>query len=245
MGGVERINLQKAYILHRRPYRESSLLLDVFTQEHGRLGFVARGSKRARNAQASLLQSFTPLLLSWSRRGELATLTDVEMAAPPWPLKGADLISGFYLNELLIRLLERDDPHPELFTDYAVALERLSASDLNSEWSLRLFEKSLLDALGYGLQLEVDGATGEIIDANTRYCYQLERGPISCDDRRDHPLMIQGATLLALEQGMHPESFMLREAKQLMRTTLEHYLGDRPLKSREVFRQTFNKQSAN
>lgn len=242
MAGVERINLQSAYVLYRRPYRESSLLLDVFTPQFGRLGVIAKGAQRSRTRQGGLLQAFTPLLLSWSRRGELATLTDAEMAAPPWGLKGPDLISGFYLNELLIRLLGRDDPHAELYTSYQTTLQRLAAEDFNSEWALRLFEKSLLETLGYGLLLEHECESGAEISADTRYCYYLEKGPLSRYDEPGDGLLLHGATLLALADGTQPKPFMLGEAKRLMRRTLELYLGDRPIRTREVFRQTYKKQ---
>ena len=156
--------LQRAYVLHHHPYRDSSALVEIFSEHHGRVGLVARGVRGRRNPRQALLQPFTPLLLSWSGRGELMTLVDVEAEAPNAMLQGMVLMSGFYVNELLLRLLRRHDPHPQLFLYYDQLLQRLARLEGDNPpelaIALRLFEKVLLDEIGYGLVLACDGLGG-------------------------------------------------------------------------------------
>lgn len=223
---------EPALILHRRPYRETSLLLEVFTRDSGRLGIVARGAKR-RNA--ALLQPFVPLLLRWGGRGELRTLKQAEPRGRLDLPQGRSLISAFYLNELLLRLIHRDDPHPELFQRYEQTLVSLS-EPAEIEWTLRLFERDLLDALGYGLSLESD-VSGASVRAGQCYCYDLEIGPRPFDGAPCPPGgRVSGETLQALASGGKPGRSELQEAKGLMRRTLALYLGERPLRSRELMR---------
>lgn len=236
MSSEARVALQPGYLLHRKPYRDTSLLLEVFTPEFGRLGLVARGAQGRRSSLKGILQPFQPLLLSWSGRGELASLTGAEQEGRGAPLLGDALLSGFYLNELLMRLLTRHDPHPELYACYQSALQGL-VDDEGPEWPLRLFERDLLQELGYGLLLTHEGDSDREIEANGLYCYHLERGPL----RLGHPcregIAVRGATLLALASSERPDAELRREAKRLMRVILAHYLGPRPLASRELFRQ--------
>lgn len=228
--------LQPAVVLHHRPYRESSLLVELFTAEHGRIGLVAKGARGNRkSSNSALLQPFQPLLLSWIQRGELGTITTVEARDRALLLSGAALFSGFYLNELLMRLLARHDPHPELFERYEVTLQALTRPEL-AEWALRLFERDLLQSLGYGLLLE-QRADGEFIEPQMRYCYHLERGPQPCLGS-GQGLVVMGETLLALASGELPSSPGRIEAKRLMRAALALYLGNKPLQSRELFRQS-------
>lgn len=231
-----RAELCPAYILHRQPYRETSLLLEAFSLAAGRIGLVARGARRGKGG---LLQPFVPLLLSWSGRGELATLTGAEGRGGLVPLTGAALLSAFYLNELLLRLLPRHDPHEELFHAYELALQRLAAVPQQPEWTLRLFEKTLLQELGYGLRLEHEAHSASAIQAERRYCYHVQQGPLCVDgnEQQSGPVL-HGATLLALAAERGADERVLAEAKTLMRTILAQYLGTRPLRSRELFRQT-------
>ena len=229
------VNLQPAYVLHQRPYRESSQLLEVFSRDYGRLGLVARAVKRARSPWRGLLQQFRQLLLSWSGRGELMTLAGAELAEPGPSLTGRGLLSGFYMNELLMRLVHRYDPHPTLFEAYESGLCGLAAAD-QEEVVLRVFEKRLLEAIGYALVLEEEPATGQAVVPGESYRYRLEHGPIPQSDGRGSGVDVNGATLLGLarEDLTTPEA--LREAKQLMRYVLQAYLGERPLRSRALFR---------
>ncbi len=153
--------LQSCFVLHSRPWRETSMLLEVFTEEYGKIVLCARGVRGKKSQIRSLLQPFTPLYLSWSGRGEMQTLTRSEPAGPAIKLSGYALYSALYMNELMVRLLHRHDPHPELFNHYRQALEKLSRTDL-LEQSLREFELQLLTAIGYGLAIDAD-INGEII----------------------------------------------------------------------------------
>ncbi len=229
----ERIDLEPGLLLHRRPYRDNSLLLEVFTASHGRTGLVARGGRGGRGRGQGLLQPFQPLLLSWRRHGELGTLTGAEAQGSVLALKGLALFSGFYVNELMLRLLRRDDPHPELFELYHQTLKALArAGETDPQPVLRLFEKRLLEGLGYGLLLDVEADSGMPVEAGARYRYELERGPVR--DAGIGSEGIQGASLLALARENLEDERTLQECRRLLRRALALYLGDRPLKTREV-----------
>jgi DNA repair protein RecO (recombination protein O) len=236
MSSEQRVQLQPAYLLHRKPFRDSSMLLEVFTPDHGRVGLVARGARGSRSKLKGVLQPYQLLLISWSGRGELPTLTTAECQDGGVFLQGDALISGFYLNELLLRLLARHDPHPHLFHRYQVALQGLIAN-AGVEWALRLFERDLLQELGYGLLLTHEGGDGKEVEADARYCYHHESGPQRVYAERHGVLSVRGATLLALAQGECQDAPLRRESKLLMREVLGRYLGPRPLASRELFRQ--------
>jgi DNA repair protein RecO (recombination protein O) len=231
-----RISLEPAYVLHQRPYQDSSLLLEVFTPKHGRVGLVARGVRKPKGRWQALLQPFVPLLLSWSGRGELGTVTDAEMSGVPHPLKGQVLLSGFYVNELLTRLLHRHDPHPELFDYYHALLNRLSllSDGQQLQQPLRLFEKQLLQEIGYGLVLEHEVASGSAIEKDASYSYQLGEGPLMTTDPSRDPLVIRGRSLLALANERLDDTETLRDAKRLLRAALDQQLGGRPLHSRQL-----------
>lgn len=233
--------LQPGYILHQREYRDTSLLLEVFTRDQGRLGLVARGARAPRSRIRGLLQPFQPLLLSWSGRGAqsdsgLGTLAGVEAdieqggAAPRLP--GSALYSGFYLNELLMRLVQRHDPHPELFAAYGQALRGLQTAP---QRPLRLFEKRLLEELGYGLLLDREADSGEPVSAGIEYVYALESGPLRSAGTTAPGLKLSGRSLLSLAAEDLSDAQSLAESKRLMRAALGLYLGDRELKTREVF----------
>jgi DNA repair protein RecO (recombination protein O) len=235
MSSEHRVQLQPAYLLHRTPFRDTSLLLELFTRDYGRIGLVARGARGVRSKLKGILQPYQLLLISWSGRGELPTLTTAESQGGGVFLQGDALISGFYLNELLMRLLARHDPHPHLFNCYQAALQGLIAN-AGLDWALRLFERDLLQELGYGLLLTHEWG-GKEVEPAARYCYHHESGPQRTDHGRSGLLSVQGATLLALARGDGTDAQMRRESKLLMREVLGHYLGSRPLASRELFRQ--------
>jgi len=153
------VNLEPSYVLHARSYRETSLLLEVFSHQHGRLGMVARGARRPKSVFRGLLDPFQPLRLSWSGRGELQTLRDAELAGTAVSLKGDRVLAGFYLNELLIKFMQRDDPHPQLFALYTQTIADLAGDAV--EPVLRRFELGLLRESGYALNLEADASTDE------------------------------------------------------------------------------------
>lgn len=230
------VTLQPAHVLHQRPYRETSLLLEVFSLDHGRVGLVARGARRPRSGLRGILQAFRPLLLSWVGRGELMSLTGAEPDGQAAALSGRGLLSGLYVNELLMRLLQRSDPHGGLYGSYRAALAGLAAAG-REERVLRVFEKRLLEAIGYGLVLTTDAGSGAPVKPDGRYRYQIEHGPVVDTSGRGTGIPISGQTLLALAEERLDSPGGLREAKSLMRHVLRVYLGDRPLASRELFKE--------
>jgi DNA repair protein RecO (recombination protein O) len=232
-----RVNLQPAYVMHSRPYRDSSALLDVFTAEYGRVSLVARGTRRAsrRGSGAALLQPFIPLLLSFSGRAELKTLVATEPAQGLFALHGDRLFSGMYLNELLVRLLHHNDAHPALFAAYDQALKALAGNSA-ADTVLRCFEFTLLDELGYSFNLGVDGASGQPIDATLVYRYDPGVGLVVCQDVAAPPsAAFAGSDLLVMASGEFGGAVRL-PAKRLLREALAVHLGAAPLRSRELFR---------
>ncbi|MCC7412811.1 MAG: DNA repair protein RecO [Gammaproteobacteria bacterium] len=230
-----RVELHPAFVLHRRPYRETSALLEVFSQRHGRVGLVARGVRRPRSAWHEALQPFRPLQIAWSGRGELGSVTAAESDAPAPGLSGRPLISGFYMNELLVRLLPRHDPCRPLFQRYLVSIEALGRGQ-PEEPLLRLFERDLLDTLGYGLQLERDARSGAPLVAGENYLYQAESGPTRSPVDGVQAVPVSGRTLMGLSAGRFEDGGTLAEAKRLLRFLLEPHLGPRPLVSRDLIR---------
>jgi DNA repair protein RecO (recombination protein O) len=229
-----RVLLEPAWILHHYPYRDSSLLLEILSREYGRVGLVARGARAARPRWRGQLQAFRPLLLSWSLRGELGTLTGLESRGAARVPAGRQVLSACYLNELLLRLLARHDPHPGLFAAYEQAIPGLNG---NAEPVLRVFEMRLLQELGYGLLLDREADSGRPVAADALYEYRLERGPVRCDNVRREGLLLHGSSLMALHNGQLDDPLASREARRLMRAALSLYLGTRPLKTREVLRE--------
>jgi DNA repair protein RecO (recombination protein O) len=228
-----KVALQPAYVLHLRPFRDTSAIVEALTAEHGRVALVARGARSAQSRWRGVLEPFRSLLLSWSGRGEMYTLSGAEEAGVSRRLRGESLVSGFYLNELLLNLLERNDPHPEIFAAYATAVQAL-AGGTDGEATLRVFEKRLLEGLGYGLSLDRDAVEGAPIAAGGVYYYEVERGAIPASAGGDGGVTVHGASLLALHSEDLDDPVVRREAKQLMRAVLRHYLGGRALRSREL-----------
>lgn len=228
---MNRVSLQPACILHRVPYRNTSALIEAFTRDHGRVGLVARGVFGRKSRWQGLLQPFIPVLISWQGRGELYTLTDAEPNGRDISLPGREVLSAFYLNELLMRLTQRMDAHPGLYALYLNSLARLR--DEEPEQVLRVFERELLQELGYGLNLTHEAEGGAAVQPGRRYRFIVERGPVPVAD--DAPgTVVDGATLLGLAAGTLQEPPVRREAKRLMRDVLAFYLGDRPLKTRSL-----------
>ncbi len=229
-----RVNLQPGYVIHSRPYGDSSALLDVFTAEFGRVGLVAKGARKQtrKGSKAGLLQPFIPLLLSFSGGNELKTLRSVESAPGRVELAGERLFSGLYLNELLVRLLHRDDPHPRLFAAYNDTVQQLAHLQM-IDVQLRLFELRLLEELGYRLELTIEGATGLPVIPEAFYHYQPGTGLVrrhAGEPSDDFP----GADLLAMARG-EIGGHVRQTARTLMREALAAHLGEEPLKSRQLF----------
>lgn len=228
---MSRIQLEPAYVLHSRSFRETSLIVEAFTREHGRVAVVARGAKSARSRWRNVLQPFRPLLLSWNQKSDLGTLTTVDQVASPPALHGQALYCGLYLNELLMRLLHRGDPHAEVFERYRHVLSEL-ASEASPQPFLRLFEKHLLEAIGYAMLLDREYDCGAEIRPQGWYDYHPQRGPVAGSGPGKG--RVSGAALLAL----HTESLEaehLAELRMLMRGVIGYHLGDKPLASLSLF----------
>lgn len=235
---MKRVQQSPAYVLHRRAYRETSALVDIFTPEHGRLTVIARGVRQSKSSRAGLLQPFTPLWVSWVGRGELMTLTDVELRLSVPALKGEALFSGFYLNELLMALLERFDPHPGLFTCYEATLQGLYRDEFASV--LREFEHDLLAELGYGLFPRSPEWLHQQFSEQYRYVYTLDLGFVLDEQPRSSAWpanVFLGSELLAMAKRDWREPAVLQSAKRLTRLALQPLLGARQLHSRQLFIQ--------
>src|SRR5262245_8258836 len=233
MAEREQVLLERAFVLHQRPYRDSSQLLECMTASHGRRGLVARGSRRAGRGQRALLQPFAPLKISWIRRGDLGRLTHVEAEDLSHELEGQALLAGFYVNELLLRLTARGDPNPDIFSCYSRCLAQLGGARSVAR-TLRVFELELLRALGYGLELDGDSTTGEPLRADQNYVYELEQGFRLAEPRDEDEDRYPGRDLLALRDLTFDDDASLRTAQRLLGRALKAHLGERPLKSRLV-----------
>jgi DNA repair protein RecO (recombination protein O) len=227
--------LEPAYILHYRPYRDTSLLLDFFTQKYGIIGAVARGVQNTKSPLKGLLQPFTPLLISFSWKRELAILTHAETSKIRHALGGKYLFTGLYVNELLMKLLQRQDAHPELYVHYQQVLSDLSQQD-NLEIPLRRFEKNLIAELGYGLNLTHDALTHQEITQNQFYQFLPQRGfALDISPHLSNAARFSGKTLLALAEENFSDLLLLSEMKQLLRFVIADLLGNKALKSRDLF----------
>jgi len=229
----ERVSLEPGWVLHSREYRDTSRILEVFSARHGRLTLFARGARGPKSKLASLLMPFRALLLSWSGRGDAAQLTGAEAHGETLHLPSRQVMSGFYLNELIISLTTRHDPQPQLFDDYAQALQRL-ATDAAAEPTLRVFEKRLLAHLGYGLDFPVD--------AQTYYRFRVGEG--LAEVREDAPGAYPGRCLLALQDEDLSDPESLDVARRLLRQALDHCLEGRELRTRTVARSMARRGNA-
>jgi len=228
---MSRIQLEPAYILHSRSFRETSLIIEILSREHGRAAVVARGAKSARSRWKNVLQPFRPLLLSWTQKRELGTLTAADQVASPPPLQGQSLYCGLYMNELLMRLLHRGDPHREVFERYRQVLTELAADEAPQPL-LRVFEKHLLEAIGYAMVLEQECDSRVDIQPECWYEYKPDRGAIMSSGPGTG--RISGAALLALHAERLGDEH-LRELRMLMRNVIGYHLGDKPLQSLSLF----------
>ena len=223
---------QPAYVLHARPYRETSLLLECLTQDHGRLGVIARGVRSERSRlPRSQLEPFQLLLMNLHLRGELATVRASELASSSLRLIGDAGIAGLYVNELVVRLTERQDPHPALFLAYAETLARLARGDTLA-WQLRRFERDLLAALGYALQLDVEADSGDAIDPDGFYRYRAEQGAMRCNARDSGAL--RGSDLSNLRTDCIPDPQGLLALRGMMRDLIRFHLGGGELRAWRV-----------
>lgn len=233
-----KVDGQPAYVLHTIPFRETSLIVEIFSRDFGRMALLARGARRPRAAIRGLMMAFQPLELGWAGKGEVLTLMKAEWQGGQPLLVGEALFCGYYLNELLMHLLPREDPHERLFECYGDMLKRLGADPSGKvrEADLRSFEKSLLQELGYGLTLDHDNA-GEPILPDAHYTYRMEQGPVRVEHAEADTRVLRGKTLIDLAEDDFTDPRSKAEAKQLMRTLIGYYLAGKELETRKIFRE--------
>jgi DNA repair protein RecO (recombination protein O) len=241
-----KILLQPAYVLHQRAYRDTSALLEFFTPEYGRLGVIAKGMKTRKSNWRGLLQPFQPLLISWNQHGELGTLTAAESQGPSLIVAPEFIASGFYLNEIIMRLVDRYEGQLELFGCYDDTLRNMANIDRSAEDKsvqleiiLRKFEVQLLAALGYGLVLDREAITGTTVQPGLEYVYQLEHGPVLVAANETESAIstgprASGETLIAMKNSDFSDEKIRLQSKLLLRSVLGHYLGPKPLQSRDL-----------
>ncbi|MDR2507514.1 MAG: DNA repair protein RecO [Candidatus Accumulibacter sp.] len=227
-----RIDGQPAYVLHSYPFSETSLIVEAFSRDFGRIVLLARGARRPRSALRGLLLAFQPLEIGWSGKSEVRTLMKAEWRGGQPLLSGKALLCAYYLNELLLRLLPRDDAHERLFSAYSETLRRFAEGLRESD--LRCFECSLLRELGYGLTLEHD-TEGSPLDASSDYIYEIERGPARATAFREAALSVKGKTLIDMANSDFSDPRSLMEAKQLMRRLIANYTSGKDLQARKFF----------
>ncbi|HRP23339.1 MAG TPA: DNA repair protein RecO [Thauera sp.] len=246
-GPKQRVEQQPAWVLHTHPWRETSLIVEAWSRDHGRIALVAKGARRPHSQMRGVLMAFQPLSMDWSGGGEVKTLARAEWLGGQPLLTGRALICGYYLNELLVRLTAREDPHPQLFSAYAEAVRALGRGESESP-ILRRFELALLQELGYeaGLAIEADG--GNAVRPEGRYLYIIERGPVRLETLEqegatvdaaalgDQPLL-SGQTLLDMAADDFSRAETLAQSKQLLRMLINHTLGGQPLQSRRVLKE--------
>jgi len=232
MSAPRRVSLERAFLLHHRPWSDTSRILELMTRNHGRVTLFARGARRPGSALRGVLQPFVPLLVSWAGQADGGTLTGAEIDGGLRTLPPPQLMSGFYLNELLLQLLPREDGHQRLFDAYATALEQLAESP--GHRALRVFERVLLAELGYGLELDREASSGEPLDPDRYYHFQPGRGALAVRDAASDPEAIQGRDMLAVSCGDLDQPAALSAARRIMRAAIGHCLDGRGLRSRDV-----------
>lgn len=227
-----RVQEQVAFILHHRPFRDTSQILDVLSRDYGKLALVARGIRSPKSRLRGVLRPFMPLSMSWVQRTDLGTLTGAELHGMPLRLSGDALLAGYYVNELLLHFLHCHDPQPEIFDSYLQTIEALAAT-ADVAPSLRRFEIELLRQLGYALILEHEAGTQDQLRAETNYEYRFELGPVPVA-RSEGPLVFRGEILTAIAEQRFSEQEVLRAANRLLREVVSFHLGGKELKSRKV-----------
>jgi DNA repair protein RecO (recombination protein O) len=227
---------EPGYVLHTRPYTESSLLIDVFCRQFGRFMLLAKGARRQKSGMRGVLMPFQPLLMSWSGKGQLPILTSVETQGFVNGLAGTHLHAGYYINELVLKLLHRFDEHKNLYDAYDATVYALT-QEKDANALLRVFEKKLLQEIGFGIILDHDVETGKAIERKARYRYMPQFGPVASDSSEDSDLEVSGQTLIAFQNEEFETSESMQQARMLTRNLIYQQLGGRELRSRKVMKQ--------
>lgn len=232
MSAQRRVQQQPGYILHHRPFRDSSQILEIVTRDHGKIAVVARGSRGSKSRLAGVLRPFLPLRVSWVAKSDLGTLTGAEAAGLPAGMVGDAMLSAYYVNELLLHFLHRDDPQPEIFALYEEVIKALVSTD-NVAASLRSFELEFLRLLGYAVNLSREFGSLDPLDSEQNYEFRMEQGAVAVE-RSEGPLVFTGATLTAISAQSFGDPDILRAANRLLREIIDFHLGGKELKSRKV-----------
>ena len=232
MSPQRRVQQQPGYVLHHRPFRDSSQILDLMTRDHGKIAVVARGSRGSKSRLAGVLRPFLPLRLSWVAKSELGTLTGAEAAGPPAGMVGDALLSAYYVNELLLHFLHRDDPQPEIFSLYETVLQALRSREPVAA-TLRSFELEFLSLLGYAINLDHEYGSHDALRPDARYEFRMEQGPVGVE-RDSGALVFSGAILSEIARRNFSDPDVLRAANRLLREIVGFHLGGKELKSRKV-----------
>lgn len=240
MSAQRRVQQQAAFILHHKPFRDTSQILDVLSRDHGKLAVVARGSRSAKSRLRGVLRPFMPLSMSWVIRSDLGTLTGAEVRGAPLSLAGDALLSGYYVNELILHFLHRHDPQPEIFDAYALTIEALAEKSADVAPLLRQFEMELLRHSGYALNLEHASGPDVGLEPAQHYEYRVEQGPVAVS-REEGAMVFTGARLTAIANQDFDDPDVLRAASRLMREVISFHLGGKELKSRKVLLEIHRK----
>lgn len=232
MSSQRRVQQQSGYILHHRPFRDTSQILDIVTRDHGKIAVVARGSRGSKSRLAGVLRPFLPLKVSWVAKSDLGTLTGAEAAGPPAGMMGDALLSAYYVNELLLHFLHRYDPQPEIFALYEEVIKALVRTE-NVAASLRSFEFEFLSLLGYAVNLHHEFGSHDPLEGGRYYQYRMEQGLVAVD-RSDGTLVFSGSALAGIAEQRFDDPEILRAANRLLREIIGFHLGGKELKSRKV-----------
>lgn len=232
MAASQRVQQQPAFLLHHRPFRDTSLLLDILSEDHGKLTLVARGARAAKSRLKGVLRPFMPLRMSWVIKTDLGTLTGAELDGRPLTLTGDSLLSGYYLNELLLHLLHRHDAQPEVFAAYSETVRELAAAALPGP-VLRNFEIELLRLLGYGLNLGHEAGSEADLEPSSHYEFRVQQGPVPVE-RKEGDMVFRGQRLIGIREHRFDDVDVLRDASRLLRQVIAFHLDGRELKSRKV-----------
>jgi len=230
------IENEPAYLMHQRPFSESSQIINLFSRHFGRVDVIAKGSKRPKSKFKSFLQPFLPILVSWSGRSQLKTLRSIDLnIKQKTTLPNKQLMSAFYLNELILSLLTTTDPYPELFDCYALTIDKLSDID-SSEAVLRTFEINLLSQIGYAINFQTEAMSSNEIEAEQVYRFVVEEGFIRSNTKTPHHSLIKGSIIKAIEKGDYSTSQILKAAKRITRESIKYHLSGKELNTKKVFR---------
>ncbi len=236
MAQRQRVDQQPGFVLHTYPYRETSLIVEMFSRDHGRLALMAKGARRPMSAVRGVLMAYQPLLVDWSGGGEVKTLVRAEWVGGQPMLSGRGLLCGYYLNELLVKLMPREDAHPELFDSYAATVAKLPGQT-RFEPLLRHFELTLLEQLGYGVPLAREADSNAPIAADSDYRFIIDRGAVCASTADEALIAVSGQTLIDMAAGRFENTRTLQQSKTLLRQLIQHHLGAQTLQSRRVFKE--------